>query len=101
MNDTGLDTVEAVYEAGKQGQWALVARAFAADGILGGMAVRYQRPTSGWTLLHQAAYWLDRDAARLCLHYGAAPESAARSRRSPRIDVIPRATPAASKRLGS
>lgn len=35
MNDTGLDTVEAVYEAGKQGQWALVSRAFAADGMLG------------------------------------------------------------------
>lgn len=63
-------TVEAVYLAGKQGAWDVVEQAFLRDQELAGRAVRYVKPSSGWTLLHQAAYWGSKEAARLCLAYG-------------------------------
>lgn len=65
-------TVEDVYLAGKQGAWDVVERAFLRDPALAGRAVRHVKPSSGWTLLHQAAYWGSKDAARLCLAYGGA-----------------------------
>lgn len=63
-------TVEAVYLAGKRGAWDVVEQAFRRDPALAGRAVRHVKPSSGWTLLHQAAYWRSKRAARLCLAYG-------------------------------
>lgn len=65
-------TVEAIYVAGKAGSWGVVERAFVHDPDLAGRAVRYIKQSSGWTLLHQAAYWGSKQPARLCLAYGGA-----------------------------
>lgn len=74
--DASGPAVEAIYEAGKRGAWSDVERAFLQDPALAGGAVRHVKPSSGWTLLHQAAYWGSKDAARLCLTYGGSLEAA-------------------------
>jgi hypothetical protein len=77
--------VARVYELGKDGRWDAVRRAFAEEptGALAGAAVRWAKPTSTWTLLHQAAYWGDAAAVRLCVKYGATIDAADREGRTP------------------
>eukprot|EP00195_Chlamydomonas_chlamydogama_P006186 CAMPEP_0202892070 /NCGR_PEP_ID=MMETSP1392-20130828/1912_1 /ASSEMBLY_ACC=CAM_ASM_000868 /TAXON_ID=225041 /ORGANISM="Chlamydomonas chlamydogama, Strain SAG 11-48b" /LENGTH=183 /DNA_ID=CAMNT_0049575947 /DNA_START=27 /DNA_END=578 /DNA_ORIENTATION=+ len=63
--------VAELYESAKSGKWNNVLMALEADPRLAAQAVRYAKPSSGWTFLHQAAYWGDEQAARRLVGYGA------------------------------
>jgi uncharacterized protein len=71
MSDPG--SIVRIYELGKAGRWDEVTKSFDDDPLLAGHAVRYVRESSGWSLLHQACFWGNRDAVALCLKYGADP----------------------------
>ena len=66
-----LSTVEEVYEAGKNGNWPAVIEVLGARDTLAAESARYGKPSSGWTLLHQAAWWGNKDAIRAVVGAGA------------------------------
>jgi len=65
------DNVERLYEAAKSGHWGEVLAAFADDRQLAGRCSRYAKPSSGWTFLHQAAFFGDEGAVRALIKLGA------------------------------
>lgn len=67
-------SVEEIYELGKNGNFQRIEIEFENNLGLAGKAVRYVQPISGWTLLHQAAYWGDELGIRLCLIFGGSLE---------------------------
>jgi len=63
---------EALYEEVKaNGQWAHVLQTLAAGGAPAQRLALFARPVSGWTLLHQAAYWGNWPAAEALVKAGA------------------------------
>lgn len=74
---------EEIYESGKAGHWNNVLEAFESDPLSAGKAVRYTKKSSGWSLLHQAAFWNNRDAVAACLKYGADLDLAANDSKLP------------------
>lgn len=68
MHDAALIDL---YEAAKQGKWALLLPLFVELPRLAAKAARYVRPSSGWTFLHQAAYFGHEDGARVLIRAGA------------------------------
>ncbi|WBR14440.1 Ankyrin repeat protein [Pandoravirus kuranda] len=80
-----------LYEEAKRGRWDLVLQRIEADSALGARAAAYVRPASGWTFLHQAAFWGHDNACRVLLAAGASaavvcragtrPDQAARRRK--------------------
>jgi hypothetical protein len=67
-------SLEALYKAGREGWFDSVIEALAESRPAERRAVvEYTRGTSGWTLLHQAAYHNKRDVCRLLLDAGASP----------------------------
>jgi ankyrin repeat protein len=63
-------TCESIYDLAKNNKWDEVLTIFKSDERLARKAVKYVKPSSGWSLLHQAAYWGDRAAIEACLEYG-------------------------------
>src|SRR4051794_37523225 len=53
-----------LYALAKGGGWPAVLDAFNVDGKLAGKCSRFVRETSGWTFLHQAAYFGEVAAVR-------------------------------------
>nr|UDO47684.1 ankyrin repeat [Pandoravirus massiliensis] len=66
-------SVDRLYEDAKRGMWDSVLDRLAADDALAAKAAAYVRPTSGWTLLHQAAFWGHDKACCVLLAAGASP----------------------------
>lgn len=66
-------SVDRIYEEAKLGMWDGVLKRLKADDRLAARAAVYARPASGWTLLHQAAFWGNDEACRFLLNAGASP----------------------------
>lgn len=69
-------SVDRLYHQGKAGAWDQVLAAIVADPRLAERAAVHARPSSGWTLLHQAAFWGREDACRALIKRGASPSTA-------------------------
>src|SRR5688572_21134925 len=65
------ENILTLYEASKDGQWDQVFKVFAQDPSLGATAARFVNPRSGWTMLHQAAFFNNTEAAKLLIRHGA------------------------------
>ncbi len=76
-------TSEEIYELGKVGQWTDVLSHFKQNPLCVGKAVRYVQKSSGWSLLHQAAYWGNHPAVAVCLKFGANLELLAKDSKTP------------------
>ncbi|WP_153306309.1 hypothetical protein [Desulfatiglans anilini] len=50
-------TIEGLYKDAKHGNWEQVLSDWRRDPQLAQQCSRYQKPSSGWTFLHQAAYF--------------------------------------------
>ena len=72
MNEVSIERVELIYPLAKAGDWQDVLVLFAADPKLARACSRYQKPTSGWSFLHQAAYFGHEAASRALIKSGAA-----------------------------
>lgn len=66
-------SVDRLYKEAKLGMWDGVLERLKSDDRLAAKAAVYARPASGWTLLHQAAFWGNDEACRLLLDAGASP----------------------------
>lgn len=63
------------YVLAKRGNWDDLLSQWAADPEQALLASRYRKPTSGWTFLHQAAYFGRDDACRELIRWGAPVEA--------------------------
>lgn len=80
------DRLLELYTNGKNGNWKPVEEAMFGDYRFGGKIARYVRQTSGWTLLHQAAFWNDSEACKLLIRFGASVKKRSNDGETP-IDV--------------
>lgn len=71
MDTDNQAKIERAYAQAKQGDWARLMAAWQEDPAGARRLSRYQEPTSGWTALHQAAYFGREDAARALIGLGA------------------------------
>jgi hypothetical protein len=65
------ERVEALYTVAKSGNWEGIWIALAGEQELAAACSRYAKPSSGWTFLHQAAYFGNESAARVLIGLGA------------------------------
>ena len=63
--------VQDLYLLAKSGAWDKVLAAFKASEALAAICSRYRKATSGWTFLHQAAFFGHEAAARALIALGA------------------------------
>lgn len=75
--------IESAYEAAKKGEWTRVLAEWAELPLLARRCSRYQRPRSGWTFLHQAAYFGHEAASRELLRLGASADTRSKDQRTP------------------
>merc|ERR1712137_177587 len=80
MDEARLDSY---YEMAKMGRWKGVLDALREEKLESRMMSRYARKTSGWTMLHQAAYWGDEDAVRALIINGASPFTKTNDKQTP------------------
>ncbi|OWT80993.1 hypothetical protein CEY04_06450 [Achromobacter sp. HZ28] len=66
-----LKEVELAYDNAKEGRWDRVMAGWEQFPVLARRCSRYRKPSSGWTFLHQAAYFGDEAASRLLIRWGA------------------------------
>jgi hypothetical protein len=64
--------IERAYEKAKRGSWEQVLSTWRQAPHLARECSRYQKPSSGWTFLHQAAYFGHEAACRELIRWGAA-----------------------------
>lgn len=69
MNEQ-LQLIDELYEEAKRGSWERVLHAWRTVGLVRECS-RYHRESSGWTFLHQAAYWGHEAACRELIRSGA------------------------------
>lgn len=84
------DRLLELYSNGKEGNWKPVEQAMFNDYRFGGKIARYVRKTSGWTFLHQAAFWNDAHACKLFIRFGASTKKFSNDGETP-IDVAQKA----------
>merc|ERR1712242_37032 len=60
-----------LYHKAKFGQWEEAFQEINGDPHKAQIMVRYSKPTSGWTMLHQAAWWGNQAAVNQLVHLGA------------------------------
>ncbi|MCA9686405.1 MAG: ankyrin repeat domain-containing protein, partial [Myxococcales bacterium] len=77
------DALADLYQAAKQGKWALLSQLFDELPRLAAKAARYVKPSSGWSFLHQAAYFGHEGAARSLIGAGAEPASRSHAGETP------------------
>lgn len=70
--------VEAAYVRAKEGDWAAVLTAWGDDPNLAAECAQYVKPSSGWTFLHQAAFFGHERAVRELIRLGASTDTEAR-----------------------
>lgn len=63
--------IEETYAQAKRGEWGKVLSAWNQIPLLARRCSRYSKPSSGWTFLHQAAYFGREDACRELIRLGA------------------------------
>ncbi len=71
MNEQIEETVERLYELAKSGDWGKVLLAFNGERRVAGRCSRFRKRSSGWTFLHQAAYFGHVGAVRALIRLGA------------------------------
>ncbi|MEM1418656.1 MAG: ankyrin repeat domain-containing protein [Myxococcota bacterium] len=71
MREAEPDALADLYDAGKRGAWGPLLALFEVVPALAAKAARYARGGSGWTLLHQAAYFGHEEAATRLVAAGA------------------------------
>ncbi|MFA6293781.1 MAG: ankyrin repeat domain-containing protein [Victivallales bacterium] len=74
--------IERTYEEAKRGGWEQVLSMWRRTPSLAQECSRYQKPSSGWTFLHQAAYFGHEAACRELIRLGAAVDTLSRERQS-------------------
>lgn len=82
MGDHQQSVEHAVQEA-KRGDWEEVLALWQRSPDLARMCSRYQKPSSGWTFLHQAAYFNHEVACRELIRLGAAVGALSHDRQRP------------------
>ncbi|KXS19502.1 hypothetical protein M427DRAFT_52930 [Gonapodya prolifera JEL478] len=80
-------SAESLYFKAKDGLWDELKSIFVADPASGRAAVRFVKPSSGWTMLHQAAWWGSEDGVRLCVANGAQLTLASKDNRETPLQV--------------
>jgi uncharacterized protein len=75
--------IESAYQEAKQGQWYKPLKDWAKAPALGNRCSRYQKPESGWTFLHQAAYFGHAQACLDLIRRGAAIDARSHDSRTP------------------
>ncbi len=75
--------IEEAYEEAKQGHWHKLLEDWAKAPALGNRCSRYQKSGSGWTFLHQAAYFGHEAACRDLIRRGAAIDARTHDSRTP------------------
>jgi hypothetical protein len=75
-----------LYEMGKQDQWGAVLSAWKSDQKLGQWCAHYAKPTSGWTFLHQAAFFGNEPVIKELIRFGASTVLQAKDGLAP-VDV--------------
>jgi len=63
--------MELAYDYAKEGRWDQVIARWEQFPVLARRCSRYRKPSSGWTFLHQAAYFGNEAACRLLIRWGA------------------------------
>ncbi len=63
-----MNTPESYYEIGKNGKWEEIIHMMDNDPVRD--VCKFVKPTSGWTLLHQAAFWNRLDVCELLIEKG-------------------------------
>jgi hypothetical protein len=71
MSEPNSGAVENLYSLAKAGRWAEVMPTFATQPELAARCSRYVKPSSGWTFLHQAAYFGYECGVRTLIRLGA------------------------------
>jgi uncharacterized protein len=74
--------IERAYEEAKRGSWEQVLSTWRRAPHLAQECSRYQKPSSGWTFLHQAAYFGHEAACRELIRLGAAVGTLSRERQN-------------------
>lgn len=102
------DGVEGLYAQAKRGSWVTLLEAWWNDPELASVCAHHSRSTSGWTFLHQAAYFGNEAACRVLIQAGASlfnvtrdgqtPEQVARDRGHRHVEEV---LDHASRGLGS
>lgn len=75
-------TIERAYEEAKIGNWELILSAWRKTPRFAQKCSRYQNSPSGWTFMHQAAYFGHEIACRELIRLGAAVETLSCERQS-------------------
>ncbi|AVK74761.1 Ankyrin repeat domain containing protein [Pandoravirus quercus] len=71
----GKGLIDRLYLHAKAGEWAVTLATLDADADLAKEAAVYRRCSSGWTFVHQAAFWGREDACRALFKRGASPSA--------------------------
>jgi len=82
-------TVEELYEVAKSGEWDRVLASMSLDPAVAAACSRYAKHTSGWTFLHQAAYFGHELGVRALVGLGATLVARAADGETP-LDVAER-----------
>ena len=83
MRDRSSELMTELYSYAKNGNWTKVLAALAGERELAASCSRYVRPSSGWTFLHQAAYFGQEDVARALVRLGASTTRQSKDRETP------------------
>lgn len=86
--------IERIYEKAKHGGWQQVLSSWRQSPRLAQECSRYQKPSSGWTFLHQAAFFGHEAACRELIRLGAAVDTQSRERQSAAVVAEERQYPA-------
>ncbi|MCP9884734.1 hypothetical protein KBY97_06290 [Synechococcus sp. ATX 2A4] len=70
--DKRQQAIKLAYSEAKRGAWEPLLSAWRQDPQLAKLCSRYRKPSSGWTFLHQAAYFGHEAACRELIRLGAA-----------------------------
>ncbi|MCL2725102.1 MAG: ankyrin repeat domain-containing protein [Polyangiaceae bacterium] len=71
MDDEVGAAIERLYALAKVGEWDKVLLELSGDLRLAAICARYQKPSSGWTFLHQTAYFGHEQGVRAFVGLGA------------------------------
>lgn len=75
--------IEASYRQAKEGKWGVLMAAWEQMPFLARRCSRFRNPSSGWTFLHQAAYFGHEAACRELIRLGAAASASSLDDKKP------------------
>jgi hypothetical protein len=78
-----VDLIEELYGLAKAGDWAAVLSSLVAEPELAAACSRYTNPSSGWTLLHEAAHAGQEAVVRALIRLGASTASQTHAHETP------------------